>query len=96
VTTLHRGNRIVPLEKFCGEVLADMTLTLRQWLLRQVQLDGRMVYKYVPSRGEESTANNLIRQFMATLALAARITSKSSGKRKRSTSAVLSSPFPPV
>ena len=36
---------------------------------RQVQADGRMVYKYFPSRGEESTGNNLIRQFMATLCL---------------------------
>ncbi|MEO1147895.1 MAG: aspartyl/asparaginyl beta-hydroxylase domain-containing protein [Cyanobacteria bacterium J06638_22] len=68
-TTLHRGNRIVPYEKLSGEVLQDMTFCMGQWMLRQVQSDGRMIYKYFPSRGEESTANNLIRQFMATLCL---------------------------
>ena len=67
--TLHRGNRVVPLEKLSGELLADLTTNMGQWLLRQVRADGRMVYKYMPSRGKESTANNLIRQFMATLAL---------------------------
>ena len=68
-TTLHRGNRVVPYEKLSGNVLQDMTLCMGQWMLRQVQLDGRMVYKYFPSRGEESNVNNLIRQFMATLCL---------------------------
>ncbi|MEB3214286.1 MAG: aspartyl/asparaginyl beta-hydroxylase domain-containing protein [Leptolyngbyaceae bacterium] len=67
--TLHRGNRIVPLEKLSGEVLMDMTHCMGQWMVRQVQMDGRMIYKYFPSRGEESDANNLIRQFMATLCL---------------------------
>ena len=36
---------------------------------RNVQPDGRMVYQYWPSRGEESTANNMVRQFMASIAL---------------------------
>lgn len=67
--TLHRGNRVVPLERLSGAVLDDLTTQMGQWLLRQVKEDGRMVYKYFPSRGAESTANNLIRQFMATLAL---------------------------
>lgn len=67
--TLHRGNRIVPYEKLSGQVLRDMNHCMGQWMLRQVQLDGRMVYKYFPSRGGESEANNLIRQFMATLCL---------------------------
>lgn len=69
VLTLHRGNRVVPLKKLSGALLQDMTRQMGQWLLRQVQSDGRMVYKYCPSRGRESDANNLIRQFMATLAL---------------------------
>jgi hypothetical protein len=34
-----------------------------------LQPDGRMVYLYWPSRGEESTGNNEIRQWMATVAL---------------------------
>lgn len=69
VTTLHRGNRIISLEHLSGNVLADMTRCMGQWMLRQVQMNGRMVYKYFPSRGEESGSNNLIRQFMATLCL---------------------------
>jgi hypothetical protein len=68
-TTMHRGNRVIPLENLSGAVLADLTLGMGQWLMRQVQMDGRIVYKYFPSRGEESSANNLIRQFMATLSL---------------------------
>ena len=67
--TLHRGNRVVSMEALSGAVLDDLTQQLGQWLLRQVQPNGRMVYKYFPSRGTESEANNLIRQFMATLAL---------------------------
>jgi hypothetical protein len=67
--TMHRGNRVIPLEKLSGQVLADLTLGMGQWLMRQVQMDGRMVYKYFPSQGKESSANNLIRQFMATLSL---------------------------
>ncbi|NEQ99881.1 MAG: aspartyl/asparaginyl beta-hydroxylase domain-containing protein, partial [Cyanothece sp. SIO2G6] len=67
--TLHRGNRVVPMASLSGTVLEDLTTQLGQWLWRQVQPDGRMVYKYFPSRGTESNANNLIRQFMATLAL---------------------------
>lgn len=69
ITTMHRGNRIVPLDNLSGHVLADMTRCMGQWMVRQVQADGRMIYKYFPSRGEESGANNLIRQFMATLCL---------------------------
>jgi hypothetical protein len=39
------------------------------WLTTQLGDDGRMVYEYWPSRGEESDSNNMIRQWMATLAL---------------------------
>ncbi len=39
------------------------------WLQRAVHEDGRMTYKYWPSRGEESDANNMIRQWMASVAL---------------------------
>ncbi len=67
--SLHRGSRIFPLEALSIEEVQKMTTAMGQWLLRQVQADGRMVYKYFPSRGEESAGNNLIRQFMATLCL---------------------------
>ena len=38
-------------------------------MLTNLHPDGRMTYKYWPSRGNESSANNMIRQWMATLAL---------------------------
>ncbi|HEX6141752.1 MAG TPA: hypothetical protein VFZ01_03470, partial [Geminicoccaceae bacterium] len=39
------------------------------WMRANLHGDGRMTYKYWPSRGEESSADNTIRQFMATLCL---------------------------
>jgi hypothetical protein len=41
-----------------------------QWLLNCLRSDGRLEYKYFPSRGSYSTANNMIRQWMATHAFA--------------------------
>ncbi|MFK8182057.1 MAG: aspartyl/asparaginyl beta-hydroxylase domain-containing protein [Phormidesmis sp.] len=67
--TLHRGNHIVPLASLSTETLGTMTTSMGQWLMRQVKGDGRLMYKYFPSRGKEATSNNLIRQFMATLCL---------------------------
>ena len=67
--TLHRGNRIFPLEELSQKELGEMVTTMAHWLFRQVKEDGRMTYKYFPSRGQESSNNNLIRQFMATLSL---------------------------
>lgn len=66
---LHRGNRIIPMASLSIDEVQSITTSMGQWLLRQVQADGRMVYKYFPSRGKEFTGNNLIRQFMATLCL---------------------------
>ncbi|MEM9504599.1 MAG: hypothetical protein AAGA01_11655, partial [Cyanobacteria bacterium P01_E01_bin.43] len=67
--TLHRGSCLVPLVALSGDDLQQMTTPMGEWLLRQVQADGRLIYKYFPSRGTESDRNNLIRQFMATLAM---------------------------
>lgn len=39
------------------------------WLVRNSAADGRLTYKYWPSRGRESPADNAVRQFMGTLAL---------------------------
>jgi len=51
--------RIVALEQQLGDFLAA-----------SIKPDGRMQYIYYPSRGEEDTGrNNMIRQWMATLAL---------------------------
>jgi hypothetical protein len=68
-TTLHRGNRIIELQTMSGDTVGDMIRTMSDWLARHVAPSGRMVYKYWPSRGEESRADNTIRQFMTTLCL---------------------------
>lgn len=67
--TLHRGSGLVPLAALSGDVLQQMTTLMGEWLFRQVQADGRLTYQYFPSRGTEASSNNLIRQFMATLAM---------------------------
>ncbi len=48
------------------ERLLDGTLA---WLLAQQGSDGALAYKYWPSQGRYSAANNTIRQFMTSLAL---------------------------
>jgi hypothetical protein len=66
---LFRGNQIVSIDAVTLENTAEFARLASDWLVQQVQDDGRMVYLYYPSRGEESTGNNMIRQWMATLAL---------------------------
>ena len=41
-----------------------------QWMLRNLAADGGLPYKYWPSRGTESPADNAIRRFLASLSLA--------------------------
>lgn len=69
IVWMFRGNEVVPPEAVTEESVADLASSLGDWLVSNVQADGRMTYKYWPSRGEESTANNTIRQWMATVAL---------------------------
>ncbi|OHC74763.1 MAG: hypothetical protein A3G18_09950 [Rhodospirillales bacterium RIFCSPLOWO2_12_FULL_58_28] len=69
VIPMFRGGRIVEPEEITADAMADMIKTMSRWMFRNVADDGRMTYKYWPSRGEEATSNNTIRQFMATLCL---------------------------
>ena len=71
VTTslLYRGNTLVPLEAVTRPALERLRDALGQWMSANLQPDGRMTYLYWPSRGEESPANNEIRQWLATVAL---------------------------
>jgi hypothetical protein len=66
---LFRGNQIIPIDAVTLDSVTEFAELASDWLVRQVQDDGRMLYLYYPSRGEESTGNNMIRQWMATLAL---------------------------
>jgi hypothetical protein len=50
----------------------DLLRGMSDYLIRSVQPDGRIVYRYCPSRGKEDRSrNNSIRQWMATRALIA-------------------------
>lgn len=69
VTPLFRGGIIVELTDISPSTLQGMAAGMANWLLRHVYDDGHLTYKYWPSSGNESDANNMIRQFMATLAL---------------------------
>ncbi len=64
-----RGNELVPEEAVTRQALESMSADLVAWLQANLQPDGRLVYKYWPSRGQESEANNPLRQFMATWVL---------------------------
>ena len=67
--TLLRGNRPVPLESVSAGMLSEMAEGMGAWLLRNQRPDGRLTYKYWPSRGTNSPADNPIRQLMATRCL---------------------------
>lgn len=69
LTRMFRGNTVVPLKAVDLPRVKQLAQGMTDWMKRNVQADGRMVYMYFPSRGEESTGNNMIRQFMATLCL---------------------------
>ena len=66
---MFRGNQIVPVTAVTAESCSTIATLLAQWMDNQLQPDGRMVYKYWPSRGQESSADNTIRQFLATICL---------------------------
>jgi hypothetical protein len=66
---MFRGNELVSVDAVTVESAAALASGLGEWLTRNAGPDGRMTYLYWPSRGEESDANNTIRQWMATIAL---------------------------
>lgn len=71
VEELVRGSTMVGANPPVGEdrpaVLAD---GLGAWMLANLAVDGGLPYKYWPSRGEDSPADNAIRRFLATISLA--------------------------
>ena len=75
-----RGNRMIEPQAVTVPRLQDAVKLGAEWLINNTQADGRMVYMYWPSAGRESSGNNMIRQWMATLAMeqvAARISDRS-------------------
>ena len=69
VTPMVRGNTVVPMAQVHRASTVALAQGMGDWMLNQLHADGRMTYKYWPSRGEETPSNNMIRQFMASVAL---------------------------
>lgn len=68
-TLMFRGNQVVALEEVTRDSVGRLKQLLGDWMLTNLHPDGRMTYRYWPSRGEEAEGNNMIRQWMATIAL---------------------------
>ena len=67
---LYRGATLVAPEPGPEERrAANLADGIGQWMLRNLSAEGALPYKYWPSRGEESPADNAIRRFLATLSL---------------------------
>ncbi len=68
-TRLYRGGEVVPVEAVTRPYVERLAALQGDWLLANLQPDGRLPYLYWPSRGEESPLNNQLRQWMATRVL---------------------------
>ncbi|MDQ2065369.1 hypothetical protein Q9295_03200 [Xinfangfangia sp. CPCC 101601] len=68
-TRLYRGGDVISPSTVGPELLRDTIESLSDWMRANLREDGRMTYKYWPSSGKESPADNTVRQFMATVAL---------------------------
>jgi hypothetical protein len=69
VHPMFRGNTLVTTEDVTRANVEALAQRMAMWLANQVHDNGRMTYKYWPSSGEESSATNSIRLFMATVTL---------------------------
>lgn len=66
---LLRGNVLIRPEEVTHDSLQAFARRMSEWMMNNVQPDGREVYQFFPSRGTESKDNNTIRQWMATICL---------------------------
>lgn len=66
---MFRGNQVVEQKAVSKGSVAELAVGLEDWLSRQVRPDGRMTYRYFPTKSQEDRGNNMIRQWMATIAL---------------------------
>ena len=70
-TELFRGATLVaPTPATDENRAADLANGIAGWMLSNLSAEGALPYKYWPSRGRESPADNAIRRFLATLSLA--------------------------
>ena len=66
---IYRGNVIVPADVQEAKRVDDIIDGMAVWFKANAGPDGEIPYKYWPSRGEYSKADNTIRRFMATIAV---------------------------
>lgn len=69
VVAMQRGSRTVPMTAVTRAGVEAFARRATDWMIANLRDNGRMTYKYWPSIRKESDANNMIRQWMATLAL---------------------------
>jgi hypothetical protein len=69
VEALYRGNTLVPERAVTPELVTQLREGLRTWLLANQTREGDLPYKYWPSRGEQASSDNVLRQLLATVAL---------------------------
>ena len=81
VTELFRGSTLIDPVPSPGENrTGDIADGIGQWMLHNISAEGALPYKYWPSRGEESPADNAIRRFLGAMALARLGELRSSGR----------------
>ena len=66
---MFRGNRLVDIGEVTQASTEALATGMANWLINNVQDDGRLVYHYFPSTEQEASGNNMIRQWMATNAM---------------------------
>ncbi len=69
LTPLYRGAPLVEPAAVSRAGVTAFADRMAEWMMRQVDEPGRMVYEYLPSTGEESPTDNTVRQALATLCL---------------------------
>lgn len=64
-----RGNQIIGTDEVNLESVREFEAMLTDWMFNNLHPGGRMTYMYFPSTGRESSGNNMIRQWMGTVAM---------------------------
>lgn len=67
---LYRGSTLIsPTRSLDKERASDLADGIGGWMLHNQAADGSLPYKYWPSRGRQSPADNAIRRFLGSLAM---------------------------
>jgi hypothetical protein len=64
----YRGNRLVEDNQPTDNIVDDIVAGISRWFMANQDQDGALPYKYWPSSGVYSSADNPIRRFMASVA----------------------------